>query len=193
MAFVVPSVRGEGRRRRPRRGRSRGPDAAWRRRRCRANGPVLLRVRRGLQQQGAGDLQRHGRAGRSRGRRLQVVKSFNGSTRRPHDLPHRHRGRGDVYVAGARPAAQPSSRRPISTMGPGWFNGDDAVVLGRAARRNARCDRPDRRRPGTEWGSGLATTADNTCAARRRCVSETSTAATFRPLTGVGRSCHRHV
>ena len=47
------------------------------------------------------------------------------------------------------------------TNGSGWFNGDDAVVLRRAgviidAIGQAGSD------PGTEWGSGLASTADNT-------------------------------
>ena len=68
---------------------------------------------------------------------------------------------GDVHVV-----AQSSSNATIlaqadQTNGSGWFNGDDAVVLRKAgvvidSIGQAGVD------PGTEWGSGLTSTADNT-------------------------------
>lgn len=68
---------------------------------------------------------------------------------------------GDVHVV-----AQSSSNATIlaqadQTNGSGWFNGDDAIVLAHAGTPidslgQAGVD------PGTEWGTGLLSTADNT-------------------------------
>ena len=117
--------------------------------------PLLLRVRRGeLEQQGARDLQRHRRAGRSRGGRLQrpdVLQRLGDG--RPHDRPDRH-GRGRRRVrgrAGERECVDPRRRRP-----------DERVGLVQRRRRGrpaqghdgARRDRPDRLRPGHRVGDG---------------------------------------
>src|SRR5687768_540771 len=68
---------------------------------------------------------------------------------------------GDVFVIAHASANATILAQADQTNGSGWFNGDDAVVL----RKNgvvvdslgqAGSD------PGTEWGSGLASTADNT-------------------------------
>ena len=50
------------------------------------------------------------------------------------------------------------------TNGSGWFNGDDAIVLRRAAPAARWSTRSARSGvdPGTEWGTGLTSTADNT-------------------------------
>ena len=94
--FVVPSVRGEGRRRRPRRGRARRDDPGGRVR-GRAHRALLLGVRRGVeQQQGPRDLQRH-RRGRSTWRPAATTSRCSSTAprvRRAHDQPHRvRRGR----------------------------------------------------------------------------------------------------
>jgi predicted extracellular nuclease len=68
---------------------------------------------------------------------------------------------GDVYVL-AHESANPAILAEADQTGAGgWFNGDDAVVLRRGSTivdviGQIGVD------PGTEWGSGLASTADNT-------------------------------
>jgi predicted extracellular nuclease len=68
---------------------------------------------------------------------------------------------GDVYVLAHSSAVAAILDVADQTNGSGWFNGDDAVVLRRGttvidAIGQAGFD------PGTQWGSGLASTADNT-------------------------------
>jgi hypothetical protein len=68
---------------------------------------------------------------------------------------------GDVYVLAQSAAVQAILDQADQTNGAGWFNGDDAVVLRKGTTiidsiGQAGFD------PGTEWGSGLTSTADNT-------------------------------
>jgi predicted extracellular nuclease len=68
---------------------------------------------------------------------------------------------GDVFVLAQASANAAILAQADQTNGAGWFNGDDAVVLRRGATvvdvvGQIGLD------PGTEWGSGLASTADNT-------------------------------
>ena len=68
---------------------------------------------------------------------------------------------GDVYVVAQSAASAPILAQADQTNGSGWFNGDDAVVLRKGTTivdslGQVGVD------PGTEWGSGLTSTADNT-------------------------------
>ena len=68
---------------------------------------------------------------------------------------------GDVYVLAQSSAAPLILAVADQINGSGWFNGDDAVVLRRGTTvidviGQIGLD------PGTEWGTGLASTADNT-------------------------------
>ena len=68
---------------------------------------------------------------------------------------------GDVHVVAQSAANATILAAADQTNGSGWFNGDDAVVLTKAgavvdAFGQAGFD------PGSEWGSGLVSTADNT-------------------------------
>jgi len=68
---------------------------------------------------------------------------------------------GDVYVLAHSAANAAILAQADQTNGAGWFNGDDAVVLRRGATvvdviGQIGVD------PGTEWGTGLTSTADNT-------------------------------
>jgi predicted extracellular nuclease len=68
---------------------------------------------------------------------------------------------GDVYVVAQASASPAVLAQADQTNGSGWFNGDDAVVLARAGVAvdvigQIGVD------PGTEWGTGLTSTADNT-------------------------------
>lgn len=68
---------------------------------------------------------------------------------------------GDVHVVAQSSANATILAAADQTNGAGWYNGDDAVVLTKAdavvdAFGQAGFD------PGTEWGSGLVSTADNT-------------------------------
>ncbi len=76
---------------------------------------------------------------------------------------------GDVYVVAQASAAPAVLAAADQTNGSGWFNGDDAVVLRRGTTvidviGQIGVD------PGTEWGSGLTSTADNTL--RRKAAVE---------------------
>lgn len=88
---------------------------------------------------------------------------------------------GDVFVL-AQSAADPAILAVADlTNGSGWFNGDDAVVLRKGtavidAFGQVGFD------PGTEWGSGLVSTADNTV--RRKaaiCQGDTNSSDVFDP------------
>lgn len=68
---------------------------------------------------------------------------------------------GDVYVAAHSSSAAAILAQADLTNGSGWYNGDDAVVLRKGTTiidviGQIGLD------PGTEWGSGLTSTADNT-------------------------------
>src|SRR5687768_8705952 len=68
---------------------------------------------------------------------------------------------GDVFVLAQSAASTAILAQADQTNGSGWFNGDDAITLRRGASvvdsiGQAGFD------PGTEWGSGNASTADNT-------------------------------
>jgi predicted extracellular nuclease len=68
---------------------------------------------------------------------------------------------GDVYVIAQSSANATILAQADQTNGSGWFNGDDAVVLRKGAMvidviGQIGFD------PGTEWGTGLTSTADNT-------------------------------
>jgi predicted extracellular nuclease len=68
---------------------------------------------------------------------------------------------GDVYVLAQSSAGAAILAQADQTNGAGWFNGDDAVVLRHGVTivdviGQIGTD------PGTEWGSGLSSTADNT-------------------------------
>jgi predicted extracellular nuclease len=68
---------------------------------------------------------------------------------------------GDVFVLAQSSASAAILAQADQTNGAGWFNGDDAVVLRQGTTvvdsiGQAGFD------PGSEWGTGLASTADNT-------------------------------
>jgi len=68
---------------------------------------------------------------------------------------------GDVYVLAHSSAVAAILTQADQTNGSGWFNGNDAVVLLKGA---AVVDSIGQRGfdPGTQWGSGFTSTADNT-------------------------------
>jgi predicted extracellular nuclease len=68
---------------------------------------------------------------------------------------------GDVYVLAHSSAVTAILTQADQTNGSGWFNGNDAVVL---LKGGAVVDSIGQRGfdPGTQWGSGLTSTADNT-------------------------------
>jgi uncharacterized protein len=88
---------------------------------------------------------------------------------------------GDVYVVAQSAANATILAQADQTNGAGWFNGDDAVVLRKGTTivdsiGQAGFD------PGTEWGTGLTSTADNTL--RRKCsieVGDTNSSDIFDP------------
>ena len=68
---------------------------------------------------------------------------------------------GDVYVVAHSSADPVIIAAADLTNGSGWFNGDDAIVLRKGTTiidliGQVGFD------PGTEWGAGLISTADNT-------------------------------
>ena len=76
---------------------------------------------------------------------------------------------GDVFVLAQSAASAPILAQADQTNGSGWFNGDDVVVLRKGA---ALIDVIGQLGvdPGTEWGTGLTSTADNTL--RRKATIE---------------------
>src|SRR5215210_6359584 len=90
---------------------------------------------------------------------------------------------GDVFIIAQSLADPAILALADQTNGSGWFNGDDAVVLRKGTAvidslGQAGFD------PGTEWGTGVVSTADNTL--RRKtsiCVGDTSPADVFDPAT----------
>ncbi|MEO6122853.1 MAG: ExeM/NucH family extracellular endonuclease [Ilumatobacteraceae bacterium] len=90
-------------------------------------------------------------------------------------------GAGDVYVLAQSSASAAILAQADQSSAAGWFNGDDAVVLttGGAVVDSIGQVGFD---PGTEWGTGLTSTADNTL--RRRpaaCAGDTITTDVFDP------------
>lgn len=91
---------------------------------------------------------------------------------------------GDVFVLAQASAVAAILAQADQTNSSGWFNGDDAVVLRKGTTvldviGQIGVD------PGTEWGSGLTSTADNTL--RRQaalCAGDTNGADAFDPATG---------
>jgi len=71
---------------------------------------------------------------------------------------------GDVFVLAQSSANATILAQADQTNGAGWFNGDDAVVLRKGGSSGAIIDSIGQIGfdPGTEWGSGLTSTADNT-------------------------------
>jgi hypothetical protein len=68
---------------------------------------------------------------------------------------------GDVYVVAQSAAIATILAQADQTNGAGWYNGDDAVVL-RKGTTTIDVIGQIGFDPGTEWGSGLTSTADNT-------------------------------
>ncbi len=68
---------------------------------------------------------------------------------------------GDVFVVAQASASATILDQADQTNGSGWFNGDDAVVL-RKGDTNIDAFGQIGFDPGTEWGTGLVSTADNT-------------------------------
>jgi predicted extracellular nuclease len=91
---------------------------------------------------------------------------------------------GDVYVLAQSSANAAILAQADQTNGSGWFNGDDAVVLRRGtiiidAIGQAGFD------PGTEWGTGQGSTADNTLRRKEQiCVGDPVATCSIRPLSG---------
>jgi len=90
---------------------------------------------------------------------------------------------GDVFVYAQASASATILAQADATSSAGWFNGDDAVVLRHGttvidAIGQVGVD------PGTEWGTGLTSTADNTL--RRKadvCAGDTNGTDAFDPAT----------
>ena len=68
---------------------------------------------------------------------------------------------GDVYVVAQSSAEAAILAQADQTQGSGWFNGNDAVIL-RKGTTNLDVIGQIGFDPGSEWGSGLTSTADNT-------------------------------
>lgn len=90
-----------------------------------------------------------------------VFMSFNGGTSTLTIPLTGNVAAGDVYVVAQASAASAILAEADQTNGSGWFNGDDAVQLRQGttvldAIGQVGFD------PGTEWGAGLVSTADNT-------------------------------
>jgi uncharacterized protein len=89
---------------------------------------------------------------------------------------------GDVFVVAQSSASAAILAVADQTNNAGWFNGDDAVMLRKGSTVIdviGQVGPPD---PGTEWGTGLTSTADNTL--RRMtgiCAGDTNGADAFNP------------
>jgi predicted extracellular nuclease len=90
---------------------------------------------------------------------------------------------GDVFVLAQSSASAAILAQADQTNGSGWFNGDDAVVLRKGTTvldviGQVGTD------PGAEWGSGLASTADNTLRRKGTVTGgDTNVADAFDPAT----------
>lgn len=85
---------------------------------------------------------------------------------------------GDVFVLAHASAASAILAQADQTNSSGWYNGDDAVVLRKGGTGGAVVDSIGQVGfdPGTEWGTGLVSTADNTLT-RKTSVSAGDTSA----------------
>lgn len=91
---------------------------------------------------------------------------------------------GAVYVVAHGSANSTILAQADQTNSSGWFNGDDAVVLRKGGTSGTVVDAIGQvgNDPGSEWGSGLTSTADNTL--RRKegsCTGDTDPSNTFDP------------
>jgi predicted extracellular nuclease len=89
----------------------------------------------------------------------------------------------DVYVVAQSLANATILAQADQTNGSGWFNGDDAVLLRKAG---AVVDSIGQRGvdPGTEWGTGLTSTADNTLRRKATVLAgDTNDSNAFDPAT----------
>jgi predicted extracellular nuclease len=90
---------------------------------------------------------------------------------------------GDVFVLAQSSASAAILAQADQTNGAGWFNGDDAVVLRKGTTvidviGQIGFD------PGTEWGTGLVSTADNTLQRKSTvCAGDSNGADVFNPAT----------
>ena len=88
---------------------------------------------------------------------------------------------GDVFVLAHSSAVSAILAQADQTNGAGWFNGDDAVALRKGTTLidvigQVGID------PGTEWGSGLISTADNTLRRKANvCAGDTNASDAFDP------------
>jgi predicted extracellular nuclease len=90
---------------------------------------------------------------------------------------------GDVYVLAQSAASAAILAQADQTNGAGWFNGDDAVVLRKGTTIIDSIGQIGFD-PGTEWGTGLTSTADNTI--RRKsaiCAGDVNGSDAFDPAT----------
>lgn len=88
---------------------------------------------------------------------------------------------GDVHVVAQASAAPAVLAVADQTSSASWFNGDDAIVLRKGSTTVDSLGQVGVD-PGTEWGTGLASTADNTL--RRKatvCAGDTTTTDAFDP------------
>ncbi len=91
---------------------------------------------------------------------------------------------GDVYVVAQSSASATILAQADQTNSSGWFNGDDAVVLRKGGSGGTIVDVIGQVGfdPGTEWGTGVTSTADNTI--RRKstiCQGDTNPSDAFDP------------
>ncbi|NJL39390.1 MAG: hypothetical protein HC840_06345 [Leptolyngbyaceae cyanobacterium RM2_2_4] len=94
-----------------------------------------------------------------------VQMYFNGNTTAGLTIPLTGTvANGDVFVLAQSSASSVILAQADQTNGSGWFNGDDAVVLRKGGASGTVVDAIGQIGvdPGTEWGSGLTSTADNT-------------------------------
>ncbi len=90
---------------------------------------------------------------------------FNGSTTAGLTIPLTGTvAAGDVFVLAQSSANATILAQADQTNGAGWFNGDDAIVLRQGGASGTILDSIGQIGvdPGTEWGTGLTSTADNT-------------------------------
>jgi endonuclease G len=107
---------------------------------------------------------------------------FNGATTSPLTIPLTGTvAQGDVFVIAQSSANAAILAQADQTNGSGWFNGDDAVVLLKGTTiidviGQVGLD------PGTEWGTGTTSTADNTIRRKSNiCAGDTNGSNAFDP------------
>ncbi|NEQ28277.1 MAG: hypothetical protein F6K28_56700, partial [Microcoleus sp. SIO2G3] len=88
---------------------------------------------------------------------------------------------GNVFVLAQSSAAAAILAQADQTSGASFYNGDDAIVLRKGGATGEIVDSIGQIGfdPGTEWGSGLTSTADNTL--RRRIAPDTNSNDAFDP------------